>query len=214
LNVIVTGPTQAGKTTMLNALSSSIGSRERVITIEEIFELNLALRDVVAMQTRLANLEGTGEITMRRLVKEALRMRPDRIIVGEVREAESLDLLVALNSGVAGLCTLHANSARDAIIKICTLPLLAGPNITSDFTIKTVAACLDLVVHCVRDASGNRYVNEILAVRNRVEGGAIETSTLFERRAGELVPASGADWSHEKFNQAGLNVAERLGQES
>lgn len=131
LNVIVTGPTQAGKTIMLNALSSSIGSRERVITIEEIFELNLALRDVVAMQTRLANLEGTGEITMRRLVKEALRMRPDRIIVGEVREAESLDLLVALNSGVAGLCTLHANSARDAIIKICTLPLLAGPNITS-----------------------------------------------------------------------------------
>lgn len=214
LNVIVTGPTQAGKTTMLNALSSSIGSRERVITIEEIFELNLALRDVVAMQTRLANLEGTGEITMRRLVKEALRMRPDRIIVGEVREAESLDLLVALNSGVAGLCTLHANSARDAIIKICTLPLLAGPNITSDFTIKTVAACLDLVVHCVRDASGNRYVNEILAVRNRVEGGAIETSTLFERRAGELVPASGADWSHEKFSLAGLNVAERLGQES
>ncbi|GAA1409996.1 pilus assembly protein CpaF [Glutamicibacter uratoxydans] len=214
LNIIVTGPTQAGKTTMLNALSAAIGSRERVITIEEIFELNLKLRDVVAMQTRMANLEGTGEITMRRLVKEALRMRPDRIIIGEVREAESLDMLIALNSGVSGLCTLHANSARDAIVKISTLPLLAGPNITSDFTIKTVAACIDLVVHCIRDASGHRFVNEILAVRNRVEAGAIETSTLFDRQQGELLPAAGADWAHAKFDLAGFNVAEHMGRAS
>ncbi|MGH3652579.1 CpaF family protein [Glutamicibacter sp.] len=210
LNVIVTGPTQAGKTTMLNCLASAIGPRERIITIEEIFELNLSLRDVVAMQTRLANLEGTGEITMRRLVKEALRMRPERIIVGEVREAESLDMLIALNSGIAGLCTLHANSARDAITKICTLPLLAGPNITSDFTIKTVAACIDLVVHCVRSPQGHRYVNEILSVRNRVEEGQIESSTLFERQADRLLPARGADWSHEKFDVAGINIAELM----
>ncbi|RWZ83393.1 CpaF family protein [Glutamicibacter sp. HZAU] len=210
LNVIVTGPTQAGKTTMLNCLASAIGRRERIITIEEIFELNLSLRDVVAMQTRLANLEGTGEITMRRLVKEALRMRPERIIVGEVREAESLDMLIALNSGIAGLCTLHANSARDAITKICTLPLLAGPNITSDFTIKTVAACIDLVVHCVRSPQGHRYVNEILSVRNRVEEGQIESSTLFERQADRLQPARGADWSHEKFDVAGINIAELM----
>lgn len=210
LNVIVTGPTQAGKTTMLNCLASAIGPRERIITIEEIFELNLSLRDVVAMQTRLANLEGTGEITMRRLVKEALRMRPERIIVGEVREAESLDMLIALNSGIAGLCTLHANSARDAITKICTLPLLAGPNITSDFTIKTVAACIDLVVHCVRSPQGHRYVNEILSVRNRVEEGQIESSTLFERQADRLQPARGADWSHEKFDVAGINIAELM----
>lgn len=210
LNVIVTGPTQAGKTTMLNCLASAIGPRERIITIEEIFELNLLLRDVVAMQTRLANLEGTGEINMRRLVKEALRMRPERIIVGEVREAESLDMLIALNSGIAGLCTLHANSARDAITKICTLPLLAGPNITSDFTIKTVAACIDLVVHCVRSPQGHRYVNEILSVRNRVEEGQIESSTLFERQADRLQPARGADWSHEKFDVAGINIAELM----
>ncbi|PQZ83052.1 pilus assembly protein CpaF, partial [Arthrobacter sp. MYb222] len=210
LNVIVTGPTQAGKTTMLNCLASAIGPRERIITIEEIFELNLSLRDVVAMQTRLANLEGTGEITMRRLVKEALRMRPERIIIGEVREAESLDMLIALNSGIAGLCTLHANSARDAITKICTLPLLAGPNITSDFTIKTVAACIDLVVHCVRSPQGHRYVNEILSVRNRVEEGQIESSTLFERQADRLLPARGADWSHEKFDVAGINIAELM----
>ncbi|MGP9488936.1 CpaF family protein [Glutamicibacter sp. AOP5-A2-7] len=210
LNVVVTGPTQAGKTTMLNCLASSIGSRERIITIEEIFELNLALRDVVSMQTRLANLEGTGEITMRRLVKEALRMRPDRIIVGEVREAESLDMLIALNSGIAGLCTLHANSARDAITKICTLPLLAGPNITSDFTVRTVAACIDLVVHCTRDPSGKRYVQEILSVRGRVEDGQFETSTLFEYGQGELTQAPGADWAHEKFTLAGINVAQLL----
>ncbi|MFK0085057.1 CpaF family protein [Glutamicibacter sp. NPDC090743] len=210
LNVIVTGPTQAGKTTMLNCLASAIGPRERIITIEEIFELNLSLRDVVAMQTRLANLEGTGEITMRRLVKEALRMRPERIIIGEVREAESLDMLIALNSGIAGLCTLHANSARDAITKICTLPLLAGPNITSDFTIKTVAACIDLVVHCVRSPQGHRYVNEILSVRNRVEEGQIESSTLFERQADRLLPARGADWSHEKFDVAGINIADLM----
>ena len=207
MNIIVTGPTQAGKTTMLNALASAIGSRERIITIEEIFELNLKVRDVVAMQTRLANLEGTGEITMRRLVKEALRMRPDRIIIGEVREAEALDMLIALNSGVAGLCTLHANSAHDAITKICTLPLLAGPNITSGFTLKTVAACIDLVVHCVRDPQGRRYVNEVLAVHGRVEEGQIETSTLFEYHDGQLRAAPGADWSHSKLAAAGLHPA-------
>lgn len=126
LNVITSGATGAGKTTFLRCLAQSMGARERVVTIEEVFELNLALRDVVAMQTRQANLEGTGEISMRRLVKEALRMRPSRIIVGEVREAESLDMLIALNSGLPGLASIHANSARDAVTKLCTLPLLAG----------------------------------------------------------------------------------------
>lgn len=212
MNVIVTGPTQAGKTTMLNCLSSAIGPRERVITIEEIFELNFALRDQVAMQTRLPNLEGSGEITMRRLVKEALRMRPERIIVGEVREAEALDLLIALNSGIAGLCTLHANSARDAITKMCTLPLLAGPNITSDFVVKTVATCVDVVVHCTRDPQGQRHVAEILTVPGRVEDDQIETSTLFSRQHGRLTVAPGADWAHQKFALAGVNMAELMGE--
>lgn len=106
------------KTTMLNALTGSIGPRERVITVEEIFELQVPLRDVVGLQCRQPNLEGEGEIPLRRLVKEALRMRPDRVIVGEVREAESLDMLVALNSGMPGMCSLHANSAQDALTKI------------------------------------------------------------------------------------------------
>lgn len=97
--------------------------------MEEIFELQIPVRDVVGLQCRQPNLEGHGEIPLRRLVKEALRMRPDRLIVGEVREAEALDMLVALNSGLAGMCTIHANSAADALTKLCTLPLLAGENV-------------------------------------------------------------------------------------
>ena len=129
LNILVSGGTQAGKTTLLNCLCAAIPARERVITCEEVFELRVPLPDVVSMQTRQPNLEGTGEIPLRRLVKEALRMRPSRIIVGEVRQEECLDLLIALNSGLPGMCTLHANSAREAVVKMCTLPLLAGENI-------------------------------------------------------------------------------------
>jgi len=109
LNVLVSGATQAGKTTMLNALAGSVGARERVVSCEEVFELRLSVRDWVAMQCRQASLEGTGEIALRRLVKEALRMRPSRLIVGEVREAEALDLLIALNAGVPGL---HSDTSR------------------------------------------------------------------------------------------------------
>lgn len=112
LNVLVAGGTQAGKTTMLNALCGAIPARERVVTVEEVFELNVRLPDVVAMQTRQANLEGTGEIALRRLVKEALRMRPSRLIVGEVRQEECLDLLIALNSGLPDSTTRHLRSAE------------------------------------------------------------------------------------------------------
>src|SRR5918912_3203960 len=108
------------------------------------------------MQTRQANLEGSGEVALRRLVKEALRMRPDRIIVGEVRQAESLDLLIALNSGLPGMCSIHANTAREAVTKLCTLPLLAGENVGHGFVVPTVASSVDLVVHTIRDAQGRR----------------------------------------------------------
>ncbi|MEJ7648567.1 MAG: ATPase, T2SS/T4P/T4SS family [Nakamurella sp.] len=137
LNIIVAGGTQAGKTTLLNTLINSIPARERVVTCEEVFELRPHLPDVVAMQTRQPNLEGHGEIRLRRLVKEALRMRPSRIIVGEVRQEECLDLLVALNSGLPGMCSVHANSAREAVVKLCTLPLLAGENVTAALTVLT-----------------------------------------------------------------------------
>lgn len=115
LNILVSGATQAGKTTMLNCLGAALDPSERVVTVEEIFELRFPLRDVVGLQCRQANLEGSGEIPLRRLVKEALRMRPDRLVVGEVREAESLDMLIALNAGMPGMCTIHANSARDGV---------------------------------------------------------------------------------------------------
>lgn len=211
LNILVSGATQAGKTTMLNCLAASIGSRERVVTVEEIFELRLPLRDVVGLQCRQPNLEGGGEIPLRRLVKEALRMRPDRLIVGEVREAESLDMLIALNSGLPGMCTVHANSAHDAITKICTLPLLAGENISSAFVLPTVASCIDLVVHCTRAASGKRQVAEIVSLGRRVENGIIETSTLFSRRDGDLVASESASPSEEKFARAGYNVMQLIG---
>jgi len=164
---------------MLNALAGSIPAHQRIITAEEVFELNLANRDVVALQCRQPSLEGTGEVALRRLVKEALRMRPDRIVVGEVREAESLDLLIALNSGVPGMASIHANSARDAVAKICTLPLLAGENVTAQFVIPTVATAIDVVVHLAMDARGLRTVREIVAVTGRVEAGVVETASIY-----------------------------------
>ncbi|MGY3320379.1 CpaF family protein [Arthrobacter sp. TE12232] len=210
LNILVSGATQAGKTTMLNCLAASIGTRERVITVEEIFELQFPLRDVVGLQCRQPNLEGQGEIPLRRLVKEALRMRPDRLVVGEVREAESLDMLIALNSGLPGMCTVHANSAHDAVTKICTLPLLAGDNISSAFVVPTVASCIDLVVHCSRHANGRRQVTEILSLGRRVENGIIESSMVFTMSDGQLLPKANSMPAAEKFARSGYDVAALL----
>jgi pilus assembly protein CpaF len=213
LNIIVAGGTQAGKTTLLNCLASVIPARERVITCEEVFELRLPLPDVVAMQTRQANLEGTGEIVLRRLVKEALRMRPDRIIVGEVRQAECLDLLIGLNSGLPGMCSIHANSAREAVVKLCTLPLLAGENVGHAFVVPTVASCVDLVVHIAKDGTGHRRVREVVAVPGRVEGDVVETAELFTTRGGRLVRADGYPPHPERFEWAGMDLPGLLSQE-
>jgi pilus assembly protein CpaF len=211
LNVIVAGGTQAGKTTMLNCLGAAIPARERVVTCEEVFELQLPLPDVVAMQTRQANLEGTGEVPLRRLVKEALRMRPERLIVGEVRQEECLDLLIALNSGLPGMCSLHANSAREAITKLCTLPLLAGENVSHSFVVPTVAASVDLVVHLARDEGGRRLIREIAAVPGRVEADVIEVADLFVTREGRLVRADGWPPHADRFDRVGADLTELLG---
>src|SRR5660398_226009 len=179
LNIIVAGGTQAGKTTLLNCLAAAIPGSERVVSCEEVFELRIPLPDWVSMQTRQPNLEGTGEVRLRRLIKEALRMRPTRIIVGEVRQEECLDLLIALNSGLPVMCTIHANSAREAVTKMCTLPLLAGENVGHNFVVPTVAASIDLVVHASTDPTGHRRVREIAAVPGRVEGDVVETAAVF-----------------------------------
>jgi pilus assembly protein CpaF len=211
LNVLVSGGTQAGKTTMLNALCAAVPARERVVTVEEVFELQVALPDAVAMQTRPVNLEGTGEIPLRRLVKEALRMRPQRLIVGEVRQEECLDLLIALNSGLPGMCTLHANSAREALVKMCTLPLLAGQNVSGAFVVPTVAASVDVVVHLTSDAAGHRRVREIVGVPGRVEGDVIETSDIFVMRSGRLERGDGYPPHPERFEAAGIDLVAALG---
>jgi pilus assembly protein CpaF len=209
INILVSGGTQAGKTTMLNALVSAIPVAERVITIEEVFELAPQLPDVIAMQTRSANLQGEGEISLRRLIKESLRMRPSRIVVGEVRESEALDLLIALNSGLPGMGTLHANSARDAIAKLQILPLLAGENISHRFIAPTIASSIDLIVHVTLDRYGVRRVSEIAAVTGRVENLNPEVDSLYtwNSESGSYVRGLGSLPHPEKFAALGNEVA-------
>jgi pilus assembly protein CpaF len=212
LNIVVAGGTQSGKTTFLNALLGCVPSTERIITCEEVFEIQLQHPDWVALQTRDASLEGTGEIALRRLVREALRMRPTRLVVGEVRQAESLDLLVAMNSGMPAMATLHANSAREAVTKLCTLPLLAGQNIAADFVVPTVAGCVDIVVHLAADASGRRAVREIAGLSGRAEAGVVEMADLFVDRGGGLERAGGFPPHAERFARHGLDLAGLLDQ--
>ena len=193
LTVLVAGGTQAGKTTLLNCLAGAVPGGDRIISAEEVRELRVPHPDWVALECRPPGLEGTGAVTLRDLVRESLRMRPTRVVVGEVRGAEALDLLLALNSGLPGMATLHANSAREALTKLCTLPMLAGDNIAAGFVVPTVAAAVDLVVHLRIDPDGTRRVHEIVAVPGRVEHGVIETEPLFVRRDGDLVRTSGLD---------------------
>ncbi len=196
---------------MLNCLAAAIPPRSRVITCEEVFELKVPLRDCVGLQCRQPGLEGTGEIPLRRLVKEALRMRPDRVVVGEVRQEESLDLLIALNSGLPGMASVHANSARDAVAKMCTLPLLAGENVNSRFVVPTVASSVDLVVHVALDRDGRRRVREVVAVPGRVEDGVVEVADVFTTVAGDLVRADGFPPHEDRFERAGHDLRALLG---
>jgi pilus assembly protein CpaF len=200
-----------GKTTLLNCLAASIPGSQRLVSVEEVFELQCGHPDWVAMQTRQAGLEGAGEISLRVLVKEALRMRPSRIIVGEVRAAECLDLLLALNAGLPGMASIHANSARQALVKMCTLPLLAGDNIGSRFVVPTVASSVDLVVHTGIAADGSRAVREIVAVTGRVENDLIESEPVFVRRAGRLERGHGVPLRRDAYEQAGIDLDAVLG---
>ncbi len=210
LNIVVSGGTQAGKTTFLNCLAASIPGSQRLVSVEEVFELQCGHPDWVAMQTRQAGLEGTGGIDLRTLIKEALRMRPSRIIVGEVRAAECLDLLLALNAGLPGMASIHANSAKQALVKMCTLPLLAGENIGSRFVVPTVASSVDLVVHTGIDPDGSRAVREIATVTGRVENGLIESEPVFVRRSGRFERGHGVPLRRDAYDLAGIDLDDIL----
>lgn len=210
LSIVVSGGTQAGKTTMLGALLSAVPRHERIVSCEEVFELSVSAPDWVALQTRDAGLEGDGAIPLRRLVREALRMRPSRLIVGEVRQAECLDLLLAMNSGMPAMSTLHANSAREAVLKMCTLSLLAGENVTSSFIRPTVAACVDLIVHVGVDRHGVRRVREIAGLSGRVDGEVIEVGEVFVDHGDGLVRGSAASPGRERLEAGGVDVAALL----
>ncbi len=211
LNIVVAGGTQAGKTTLLSCLLNAVPAHERVVTCEEVFEVRLDRPDWVAMQTRQVGLEGTGEITLRRLVVEALRMRPHRLVVGEVRQAEALDLLVALNSGMPGMTSVHANSARDAVTKLCVLPMLAGENVTASYIVPTVASAVDLVVHASTGPDGRRRVREIVALSGRIEDGVVETTDVFTTRGGDLMRAQGFPPHRERYEAHGIDLRDVLG---
>jgi type II secretion system protein E len=185
-NIFICGGTASGKTTLLNVLSSFIPKEERIITIEDAAELRLnTLENVVTMETRNANVEGKGAITIRDLIRTSLRMRPDRIIVGEIRGAEALDMLQALNSGHEGsLSTGHANSCRDMLSRIETMVLM-GAEFPLEAIRQQIASAIDILVFISRQKGGGRHVTEIVQILD-IDGGNIRTEALFQWEKGEL----------------------------
>jgi pilus assembly protein CpaF len=179
LNILISGGTGAGKTTLLNAMSASIPDTERIVTIEDAAELRLAQRHVLRLECRPKNIEGEGEVTIRDLLRNTLRMRPDRIVVGEVRGAEALDMLQAMNTGHDGsLSTIHANSPRDALARVETMVLMAGYDLPLRAIRQQVASALDLVIHLERAHDGSRKVMAITEVQ-RMESDVITLQELF-----------------------------------
>jgi pilus assembly protein CpaF len=172
MNIIISGGTGSGKTTLLNVLSSSIPESERLITIEEAAELRLAREHVVSLESRPANIEGSGEVTVRQLVRNALRMRPDRIIVGECRSGEALDMLQAMNTGHEGsLSTCHANSPEDLLVRLETMVMMAELGLAAGPVRQQIAAALDLIVHTTRFQDGSRKVVKVSEVRGLSDEG-------------------------------------------
>ncbi len=192
LNILVSGGTGSGKTTTLNALSSFIGGMERIVTIEDAAELQLQQAHVVTLESRPPNLEGRGEITIRQLVRNALRMRPDRLLLGEVRGGEALDLLQALNTGHDGsLSTIHANSPRDALSRLETLTLMAGADLPLRAVREQVASSVQLVVQQQRLSDGRRRVTCVSEIDGIAENGSIAVTDRFRWDTGleDLAPA-------------------------
>jgi pilus assembly protein CpaF len=185
-NVVVSGGTGSGKTTLLGVLSSFVPCDERLITIEDAAELRLSQPHVIPLEARPPNVEGAGEVTVRALVRNALRMRPDRIIVGEVRGGEALDMLQAMNTGHEGsLSTAHANSPKDALSRLETMALMSDVELPVSHVREQIAGALDLIVHTTRFPDGRRGVARITAVEGLSETGSIRLRDLFVWRRGE-----------------------------
>jgi pilus assembly protein CpaF len=179
LNVLISGGTGAGKTTLLNALSAYIPEDERIVTIEDSAELQLQQPHVVRLETRPPNIEGRGEVSQRELVKNALRMRPDRIVIGEVRGAEAIDMLQAMNTGHDGsLTTIHANTPRDALARLETMIQMTGMRLSDRAMRQQVASALDLVLQVARMSDGSRRVTSISEITG-MEGDTITMQEIF-----------------------------------
>jgi pilus assembly protein CpaF len=185
VNVLISGGTGSGKTTLLNALSAFVPGNERIVTIEDAAELQLQQDHVITLESRPANVEGQGEIKIRELVRNALRMRPDRIIVGEVRGAETLDMLQAMNTGHEGsLTTIHANTPRDAVRRLEMLVLMGGVELPLAAIREQIAAAFDLIIHLVRLVDGSRRVSRITEVAG-LEGEIVTLQDIFAARSPE-----------------------------
>ncbi|MGQ9755104.1 MAG: CpaF family protein [Desulfotomaculales bacterium] len=219
LNVIVSGGTGSGKTTTLNVLSSFIPSDERIVTIEDAAELQLQQEHVVTLKSRPPNIEGKGQITIRDLVRNALRMRPDRIIVGEVRGGEALDMLQAMNTGHEGsLSTVHANSPRDALARIETMVLMAGMELPVRAIREQIAAAIDLIVHQSRLKDGSRRVTHVTEVQG-LEGQVVLLQELFVFRqkgvregrvVGEFAPTGIRPRFTDKLEARGIELPNEI----
>jgi len=221
LNILISGGTGSGKTTTLNVVSSFVPSNERIVTIEDAAELQLHQDHVVRLESRPSNIEGRGEITTRDLVRNSLRMRPDRIIVGEVRDGAALDMLQAMNTGHDGsITTLHANSPRDALSRLETMVLMAGVDLPTRAIREQAAAALDLVVHQARLRDGTRRITHITEVTG-MESDVITTQDIFAfdfhagvdaegRYLGTLRPTGVRPMFVQKLLDQGIGLSPRL----
>jgi pilus assembly protein CpaF len=216
LNILISGGTGSGKTTMLNALSAALSDTERIVTIEDAAELQLSQKHVLRLEARPKNIEGQGEIPIRDLVRNSLRMRPDRIIVGEVRGPEALDMLQAMNTGHDGsLCTVHANAPRDALARIETMVLMAGFELPIRAIRQQVASALDLIVHLERLEDGSRRVTAITEVQ-RMESDVITMQDIYSFKVeqvtkdrvviGDLLPTGLRPSFLHKFEKRGVDL--------
>ncbi|MEJ2697825.1 MAG: CpaF family protein [Candidatus Sulfobium sp.] len=220
LNVLISGGTGSGKTTLLNILSAFIPNTERLITIEDSAELQLKQEHVVRLETRPPNIEGKGQVTQRDLVRNSLRMRPDRIIVGEVRGGESLDMLQAMNTGHDGsLSTVHANSSRDALSRLETMVLMAGVDLPERAIREQVASAINVVIHLARLSDGSRKVLSLSEITG-LESGTIVMQDIFVFKKkgigpdgtvlGEFMPTGVRPWFMDKLKVTGFEVPEHI----